>query len=178
LSTEWKQIDVPTEVLLYLQRRNRAHFGQAQGTPFTVQPLIDVLGYRGDRDASHQILNGTYDTTQLNQNVALLVKHLKQTEAMAALETKSTITEAENVTKLAVWKESTTTSPSGLHLDHYIALTARHKYSTVDNDGPEETAESEKQTEWNHMQTCMLKLHVHMLNYALERDIRITDGKQ
>jgi hypothetical protein len=31
----WQQIDVPTEVLHHLRERNRKHFGQAQGTPFT-----------------------------------------------------------------------------------------------------------------------------------------------
>ena len=28
---EWRQIEVPTEVLFQLQQRNRAHFGQAHG---------------------------------------------------------------------------------------------------------------------------------------------------
>jgi hypothetical protein len=31
--TEWRQIDVPTEVLFHLQQRNRNHFGQACGSP-------------------------------------------------------------------------------------------------------------------------------------------------
>jgi hypothetical protein len=35
---QWRQIDVPTEVLNHLQTRNREHFGQAHGTPFTVPP--------------------------------------------------------------------------------------------------------------------------------------------
>ena len=36
---QWRQIEVPTEVLMHLQERNRKHFGQAKGTPFTV-PLL------------------------------------------------------------------------------------------------------------------------------------------
>jgi hypothetical protein len=37
--TDWQTIDVPSEIVENLQRRNRQHFGQAQGTPFTVAPL-------------------------------------------------------------------------------------------------------------------------------------------
>ncbi len=88
---------------------------------------------------------------------------------MAAIDTNATITEDEYVSKLNVWKEATTTSPSGLHSGHYKALTARHKYSNVDNEGPEETEESKNQTEWNYMQSRMLNLHVRMLNYATEQ---------
>ncbi len=55
LCVSWKQIDVPTEVLLHLQSRNREHFGQAQGTPFTIPPLKDDLGFRGSGDASTSI---------------------------------------------------------------------------------------------------------------------------
>ena len=37
---DWQQIDVPTDILRHLQERNRQHFGQAHGTPFTVPPLV------------------------------------------------------------------------------------------------------------------------------------------
>ena len=36
--TEWQTIDVPSEIVHHLQTRNQKHFGQAQGTPFTVPP--------------------------------------------------------------------------------------------------------------------------------------------
>ena len=72
---EWKQIEVPTEVLLHLQQRNRMHFGQAQGSPFTVAPLADQLGFCGDGNSSEDILQGEYDTTGLDDNVALLIQH-------------------------------------------------------------------------------------------------------
>ena len=65
--------------------------------------------------------------------------------------------------KLKVWKESKSISPSGLHLGHYKALITRHKHSD------EESADAQLRDEWNHMQSCLLTLHVQMLNYALER---------
>ena len=69
---------------------------------------------------------------------------------MAALDAHPTITEHEYISKLRVWKESTSTSPSGLHLEHYKALIARHAYSDIDN------AEDELRAEWNNMQSCLL----------------------
>jgi hypothetical protein len=38
-------IDVPTDILNQLQQRNQKHFGQAKGTPFTIPPLSDDLGF-------------------------------------------------------------------------------------------------------------------------------------
>ena len=111
-------------------------------------------------------MNGTYDTTGLNDNVALLIQHLQQSAEMAALASHPTITEQEYSSKLRVWTESTSTSPSGLHLGHYKALIARHDYSEIEAETIEETAQKD---EWNHMQGCLLRLHVQMLNYALER---------
>ena len=41
--TEWQMIDIPPEVLHHLQQRNRKHFSQAFGSPFTVPPLSTRL---------------------------------------------------------------------------------------------------------------------------------------
>ena len=166
--TDWQQIEVPTEVLFHLQQRNRRHFGQAKGSPFTIPPLADQVGYCADGPSVEQILKGTYDTSGLDSNVALLLQHLKITEEMAALVAHPTITEQEYVGKLKVWKESTSTSPSGLHLGHYKALITRHEHSDPD------TADEDQRNEWNHMQSCLLTLHVQMLNYALERGYSYT----
>jgi exonuclease III len=163
---QWRQIDVPTEVLYHLQQRNKEHFGQAHGTPFTIPPLSIDLGFCGDGPASAAMLDGSYDSSMLDSNVGLLVQHLKQTDEMAALQTHPTISTEEYTSKLKIWTESTSTSPSGLHLGHYKALIARHKYSEADPDDAEQLA---KQTEWNRMQENLLDLHVRMLNYALER---------
>ncbi len=164
--TQWQQIEVPTEVLYQLQKRNQQHFGQAQGSPFLVPPLIDQLGFCVDGTSADDILQGTYDATGLEENVAFLIQHLQQSAEMAAIASYPTITEKEYVAKLRVWKESTSTSPSGMHLGHYKALIARHAYSDVVDGTPEDEAKKE---EWNHMQGCLLTLHVQMLNYALER---------
>jgi hypothetical protein len=37
--TSWKTVETPAEIEFFIQMRNRQHFGQAQGTPFTTTPL-------------------------------------------------------------------------------------------------------------------------------------------
>jgi hypothetical protein len=72
------------------------------------------------------------------------------------------------VGKLRVWRESTTTSPSGLHLGHYKAFCARHQYSDIDDEDLTEDQVVEKH-ELNMMQQQLLELHLNLLNYALSR---------
>lgn len=45
--TQWKVVDVPSDVLDVLQKRNRVHFGQAHGSPFPIDPLVGSFGYNG-----------------------------------------------------------------------------------------------------------------------------------
>ena len=131
--------------------------------------LANDLSFRGDGVAAAHISNGTYDSQHLDPNLTILITHLQQTEQMSTLSCQPTITKDDYVSKLAVWTETTTASPSGLHFGHYKALTAVHQYTHIVNEEGEESEDSQHQTEWNHMQTRMLQLHVQMLNYALKR---------
>jgi exonuclease III len=166
--TEWQVVDVPTEILSSLQQRNQKHFSQAYGTPFTVPPLSLDLGYGGDTSSGTDILQGRYDVSTLPKSVATLIQHLRQTDEMYSEPVHPTITEQDFVGKLRVWRESTTTSPSGLHLGHYKALCARHRYSDIDDEDLTEDQVVEKQ-ELNMMQQQLLELHLNLLNYALSR---------
>ncbi len=58
--TEWRIIDVPSEIVEHLQKRNRQHFGQAHGTPFTIDPLASDFGFCGDSLTADAVLDGTY----------------------------------------------------------------------------------------------------------------------
>jgi hypothetical protein len=78
------------------------------------------------------------------------------------------------ISKLKAWKETTTMSPSGVHLGHYKALIERHKYSHVqDNKDELSLGDNVKMTELrdelNYMQESLRKLHLQQINYALER---------
>ena len=172
--TEWQTIDVPTEIVEHLQARNKIHFGQAHGTPFTIPPLSHDLGFCGDQPGAEDILRGRYDTTPFAESVRLLLQHLHITQEVASDNSYPTITDAEFVGKLKVWKESTATSPSGLHLGHYKALIARHEYSEDEEaSGEPESITTQvptsKRAEWDHMQRALRIFHLDLINYALER---------
>ena len=175
--SEWRTIDVPAEIVDNLQRRNRKHFGQAQGAPFTVPPLSDDLGFSGVGPNADSILHGRYDTSPFDENLRLLLQHLQISQELMDEESYPTLTEKEFRGKLQAWRESTSTSPSGLHLGHWKALIARHEYSedeetvdvspaTADESG---SAHVSKKEEWDHMQRELFDLHLNLLNYALER---------
>ena len=48
-------ISSPSEIEYYLQQRNRRHFGQAQGTPFTIPPLSSHINWNADTDTAAEI---------------------------------------------------------------------------------------------------------------------------
>jgi hypothetical protein len=96
---------------------NHSQFGQAQGTPFTVPPLSEDLNFDGTTSSTEMILDGTYDSSGLADITWLVISNLlcKSKYAIRAPLTK-TISDAANLSKIKNWKESTSTSPSGLHL--------------------------------------------------------------
>ena len=161
--TEWQIIDVPTEILHHLQARNRSHFGQAHNTPFTQAPLSDDLGFTGNSIHADAILEGTYDLSALPPPVQLLIAHLQHHDPCPqARQLLPVITDTEYIGKLTSWSESTSTSPSGLHLGHYKALIARHEYSDLHPDEP-------LRIQWDQMQSDLRHVHLTLLNYALQR---------
>ncbi|KAI2495438.1 hypothetical protein MHU86_12671 [Fragilaria crotonensis] len=83
------------------------------------------------------------------------------------MEHMASITEGEMKSKLQVWRESTATSPSGLHLGHYKALIAKHQYSNIPEDEDEEHKANRE--ELDKMQSDLFQLHLHLINYALTR---------
>ena len=92
---DWQTIDVPDEIVKHLQARNRKHFGQAHGTPFTCEPLNNDLGFCGDGPGADAILNGQYRGHSFAPQIQLLLQHLKITEEMAQLQTFPTISQEE-----------------------------------------------------------------------------------
>jgi hypothetical protein len=170
----WTQVDVPTEVVRHLQEQKRKHFGQAHGTPLTVPSLSHHLGFTGSGNSQDQLLNGDYDVSPYAPNVRLLLSHLSHTHDMVNDTLRPTISQNAYFGKLKVWSESTTTSPSGMHLGHYKALIARHAYSSTAPDDELSPDFKEKRDELNRRQQALLQLHLSLLNYALERGYSYT----
>ena len=68
-----------------------------------------------------------------------------------------------------MWRESTSTSPSGLHLGHYKVLIARHSFSTDANDSDLTPEFVFRRDELNRKQAEIRSVRLALINYALER---------
>jgi len=154
----WRTIDAPSEVVEHLRARNRSHFGQAQGTPFTVPPLSQEIDFTASTMTTEMILDGEYSAMDMSETTQLLIKHMRRSEFVNHTKSISTISDKEFCSKLKLWKESTTTSPSGLHLGHWKSLVARHQFSDTD------TSECE---ELDSMQQAIRAVCLSLVNYAL-----------
>jgi hypothetical protein len=114
---QWQTITVPQDIEQILLHRNKHHFRQAHGTPLTSSSMHAKIGYKADGYAVDLILSGEYvEDDEMTAATSLLIHHL---QAKTAEEIQTTITKEEVLGKLKKWKESTITSPSGLHLGHY-----------------------------------------------------------
>lgn len=114
-----------TEVDNTLLDRNIDHFAQADGTPFTTSPLLDLLGEDGCSDAAMDILEGIVPT-HLPKYPKLLLTKLKRVRDPITLE----FTYNDMCNGFAKWREKTTTSPSVKHLGIYRALISADRYLT------------------------------------------------
>jgi hypothetical protein len=56
----------PKEITEGLINRNHEHFGQAPGTPFSVEPLSKVIDWGGNCETAEHILDGTFDPIDLH----------------------------------------------------------------------------------------------------------------
>jgi hypothetical protein len=94
--------------------RNRIHFGQAKGTPFTTPTFTHEIDWQALSNTAELILHGEYDASELSDLQAFLLQHCKcpQLDSLSQY-----TTEAEFISKFKTWSERTSTSPSGIHLD-------------------------------------------------------------
>ena len=130
------------------------------------------MGFCGNGQGIDDLLGGHYQKQSLSMHVQLLIQHLKISREMAQLRSFPTITQEEFEGKLNAWRESTTTSPSGMHLGHYKSLLARHKYSNAVPDTDSQSATENKDMhsdydnkhEYDRMQQASLQVHLHLLN--------------
>ena len=61
----------PEEVERFILERNQRHFSQAQGTPFTTEPLLELFGHNGTTAEANQLLNGEIDTSSIETTDAV-----------------------------------------------------------------------------------------------------------
>jgi hypothetical protein len=77
--------------------------------------------------------------------------------------------EVTEVRKMKKWKESTTTSPSGLHLGHHKSLFSPHKYT---HDDP-----CAEKAELDNKQSSILAVYMTLYNMALKKSVVLSRWK-
>jgi hypothetical protein len=139
---DFTRIQQPEELATALFHRNRIHFAQADGTPFTRAPLSTALSFSGVTKAGEQILNGTGMPENTPPSAAAILAELKRVRTPLPHH----ITLSAMIQGFAKWRESTTTSPSNKHLGIYKSLIQHLRYT---NEQKKHTKEASRDNEPN-----------------------------
>jgi hypothetical protein len=157
--SDWKTVDTPKEMLYYLMKRNQLHFGQAQGTPFTIEPMSVMFNWSANTATAEQVLRGNFSSSELTHLQQLLLQHCKREFDPGPPDAQSipAIITTEWKRRIRRWKESTTTSPSGLHLGHARALISQHSHDPNSPEGKQ----------LSKIQDGLIQAQVSLLNYSI-----------
>jgi hypothetical protein len=132
---KWKMITIPPIIESKLIIRNIKHFGQASSTPFASAVLQQCFGYDGTNIIAtnlifHQQLPPEFHTQP--PFVQELLQRLSDGQRLKS--TPLDVTFEEYCKGFRVWRERTSTSPSGRHLGHYKLLLRLPVYDTANPD--------------------------------------------
>ncbi len=89
--TDWQTIDTPSEIVEHLQRQNRQHFGQAHGTPFTIDPLSNDLTFCGNSPNAEEVLAVTYQIDPQCSESARIRSYSTSSKLTKLLQCKNTL---------------------------------------------------------------------------------------
>jgi hypothetical protein len=168
-ATRWTTITDPYDIEYYLMLRNRMHFGQAQGTPFTESPLADHVDWTATSPSSDEILEGSYvPSATLSQLCHSVLSACRATAPPDDLPAELTIPEFEG--KIRRWRETTTTSPSGRHLGRYKALYSRGTHSIADDE--------KAQKRFLHQQQEIASVILQIINFCIRTGHVLSRWKQ
>jgi hypothetical protein len=87
----FRNLTIPSEIESYLMERNRRHFGQAQGTPFTQGTLAELINWQADTETAKLILRGNYHNAELDDISQLLLRHCEAVTQLDTIATKITM---------------------------------------------------------------------------------------
>jgi ribonuclease HI len=141
--------------------RNKVHFGQADGTPFTVSPLTDILGRYGTTQEAEWLLDGKFPLDTISEKLdaqqeakEAIMSFLRQLGKGGCKDGfPDYVTVQDYKQGYGRWRESTSTSPSGLHLGHEKAL-----FKMENDEGEEETK----------LSTRIFTMKVKFINFAIK----------
>ena len=82
---QFKTIDNPILIDQLIADRNANHLNQADGTPFTVEPLLSLIGKDTFTTFLQALVDGTTDLSklQLSPTIQLYMKNLKQKKQLS-----------------------------------------------------------------------------------------------
>jgi hypothetical protein len=111
----WRMIHEHNALQRYLQERNKQHFGQAHGTPFTVPPL-NKIDWGVNNQYAETLIQGEIHEALLSENkfATSVLKFIAEQKQL--LEIDLYISPEEIAKGFRSWKETTSTSPSACHL--------------------------------------------------------------
>jgi hypothetical protein len=101
-----------------LYQRNISHFSQADPTPFAQGELQQLFGKTGSNEFSTSVLKGDSLPASLTDSIAKSIFFTNLQKSTDAPEISGRITGPELQEGYRAWRETTSTSPSGLHLGH------------------------------------------------------------
>ena len=104
---QFKTIDDPILIDQLIADRNAHHLNQADGTPFTIEPLISLIGKDTFTTFSKELLEGKANLDQLNLSptTRLYMENLKQNKTIVNSPTNTTIPYKEYIEGSRNWKE-------------------------------------------------------------------------
>lgn len=134
-STKWRSIFDQEEIVARLMDRNKTHFGQAHGTPFTIGTLRGLFEWSGNTENGDRVVDGTFQVSEhdLDEATESILRHLNDTTTLPEIDDK--LTEHDIRQGFKRWKEGTATSQDR-HLGLYKALMAYEKQE-YDEEGNE-----------------------------------------
>jgi hypothetical protein len=169
LAVEWRTVTDPTEIEYYLMVRNRMHFGQAQGTPFTINPLAQQFDWTASTPYADDVLHGIYvapsDVDSLCQTV---LHHCKSPTTLDSVPAPLSLASFSG--KIRKWREATSTSPSGRHLGWYKSLFARGNHDP--------TLDPEAHATFQTKQSSIAQLIVDLINFCIDHGYVLERWKQ
>lgn len=127
-----------------------------ESTPTTSPHFQMSLGYKLNGIATELILEGKYDTLELNNYTANMIQHL-QKKTHEWLPT-SQVTRASFLATLKIWPEKATISTSGIHVSCY-------KWHCVDPLIPHKAEKCQAQFDTNC--NILIKCHLTIINHAI-----------
>jgi hypothetical protein len=102
-----------------LLEQNKNHYAQSENLEMSSSIVRNLIGTSGTTEFCDDVLTGTANISDLSPTLKAIFRQLEH-PSKVAINNKITYDDFKDALK--IWKEKTSTSPSGRHLGHYILL--------------------------------------------------------